>query len=341
MKYKFAYLIIFCLEIIGCSKKYDTPYERFYIRSEGADLAIQVEGNVASGVIILLLHGGPGGNGLIYNVGEYSEILESNFGMAYLDQRGQGASQGKYGTDKVTVLQMAKDAAVVVKALKLKYGKHTRIYLMGHSWGGMIGTKALLDTDIGNNIEGWIEVDGAHDIPKLNKDLVKMFQYYANIEIDKGMEVDFWQKEVLSLIETIDTNNISAQESVAMNRLAFKAEQKIAELYRYDEYIADKFSYTKSPYGVMTTISSNFTSMYINNESEKTSLTERLYEITIPTLLIWGKYDFVTPSSLGQDAYNLISSEEKNFYILNNSGHSVMINEPNRFTKLIIDFINP
>jgi pimeloyl-ACP methyl ester carboxylesterase len=335
----FLYIITFCFFLIACSKDKSEQYERFYIRFDGADLAVQVEGNIASNIFILVLHGGPGSNGLAYNISKYSDILESEYAMVYLDQRGHGASQGKYGEKRVTLLQLAKDAEEVVKTLKLKYGTESKVFLMGHSWGGLIGTKALIDTDIQNYISGWIEADGAHDIPKLNRDLVKMFRFYAEEQISKGNDIEFWQSEVLKLINEIDTNNITFVQSLAMNKLAYRAEAKIPEVNKPEKYAVDKFSLSKSPYGIMSIISSNFTAIAISNETESASLTDKLYKIHLPTLLIWGKYDFVTPPSLGQDAYDLISSDVKYFHILNNSGHSTMIYEPIKFTTLIKEFI--
>lgn len=339
MKRILIYVIFICILIVACSKGKSEQYERFYIRFDRADLAVQVEGNIASNVFILVLHGGPGSDGLTYNVGKYSDILESDYAMVYLDQRGHGASQGKYGEKRVTLLQLAKDVEEVVKALKLKYGTESKVFLMGHSWGGLIGTKALIDTDIQNNISGWIEADGAHDIPKLNRDLVKMYRFYAEEQISKGNHIEFWENEILGFINEIDTNNITYTQSLAMNKLAYRAEAKIPEVNKPEKYAVDKFSLSKSPYGIMSIISSNFTAIAINNETESASLTDELYKIKVPTLLIWGKYDFVTPPSLGLDTYNLISSEVKYFHILNNSGHSTMIHEPIKFTTLVKEFI--
>jgi len=53
-------------------------------------------GNFDSKTFIVLLHGGPGGNGLEYRSGKYAEMLEEQFAMVYWDQRGQGNSRGNY-----------------------------------------------------------------------------------------------------------------------------------------------------------------------------------------------------------------------------------------------------
>ncbi|MFK8046387.1 MAG: alpha/beta hydrolase, partial [Crocinitomicaceae bacterium] len=64
-----------------------------------------------------------------------------------------------------------------------------------------------------------------------------------------------------------------------------------------------------------------------------------LNKITIPSQFLWGKYDFVVPPAVGVDAYNRVSSVNKEIIIFEKSGHSPMSNEPVKFANSIIDFV--
>ncbi len=321
----------------SCTKGANDTYERFFFRFEGADLAIEVNGNFSSETFILLLHGGPGGNGLEYNAGRaMDELLESQYAVAYLDQRGQGASQGNYDDNQVTLKQFGRDAEAVCKMLKAKYGQEINLFLMGHSWGGLIGTQSLIDTEIENFIDGWIEVDGAHDIPLLNKEAIKMYQSIAPVQIGAGLFVDFWQ-EALDFVNSIDTANISDEESLKLNRLGFQAEARIQQVNFPDETALEEISLSNSPLGIAATISSNLTAQQIDGETEQAALTNRLSEITVPTLLLWGEYDFVVPPALATSALSRIPNAQ--MIILEHSGHSPMIYEPEAFANAIQDFI--
>ena len=68
-------------------------------------------------------------------------------------------------------------------------------------------------------------------------------------------------------------------------------------------------------------------------------MTDRLNEVEIPSLFLWGKYDFVVPPALGEDAYNLVNTTEKELVIFERSGHSPMFDEPVLFTEKVKGFV--
>ena len=44
-----------------------TPGDYWYFRTNGVDIPVRVEGNLDSGVVLVMLHGGPGGSAVDYN----------------------------------------------------------------------------------------------------------------------------------------------------------------------------------------------------------------------------------------------------------------------------------
>ena len=90
-----------------------------------------------------------------------------------------------------------------------------------------------------------------------------------------------------------------------------------------------------------TKLSGGSTEQVIKTEHNSSSLSQvdRLPNITIPTLLLWGKYDFVVPPALGEQALQLIGSVDKELVIFENSGHSPMSNEETLFTEELNKFI--
>ena len=65
----------------------------------------------------------------------------------------------------------------------------------------------------------------------------------------------------------------------------------------------------------------------------------QLDRITIPCAFLWGKYDFVVPSGLATDAFEGVSSTEKEIIIFDASGHSPMISESQRFVEEVGRFV--
>ncbi len=336
--YKILVITIAVLGIFSCSKSNTETYERFYFENDGASLAVQVDGNRTSKTFILLLHGGPGGSGFEYNTGKYTEILEQDYAMVYLDQRGQGASKGSYSVEDVTLQQFSDDIAALSTFLKQKYGTDISLFLMGHSWGGTTGTHALLNTDVQTELKGWIEVDGAHDIPLLNKEAIKMFLEIGNAEISAGNNTEKWQ-DIVDFAAGVDTNNISVDEGGQINGYGFEAEGLIAQIAAGGSGDPSHGLLTSPLTSATNALAGLLTANTINGETEKASMTADLNKITIPSLFLWGKYDFVVPPSLGEMAFNNVSSTKKEVVIFEKSGHSPMDSEPDLFAEKVIQFV--
>ena len=328
------------LLLTSCGKEDQNLDERFYFRNDGADLAVQVDGNVASGTFILLLHGGPGGGAAAYNSGLAMDMLEERYAIVYMDQRGNGASQGNYDKDDLTLEQNSKDVYALSKFLKARYGQNISLFLMGHSWGGITTAHALIHTKIQEELKGWIEVDGAHDFTKNNIEAVKLFLEVGNDQIAKGKEVSYWT-EVVNRVSEIDTNNISDDDEGYMNSTGFEAEGKLDEINEpsqegtgaaYDLFVSPDFS-------LAVWMSNNFGNPILNEDSKDNPLTDRLHEITIPSQFLWGKFDFVVPPALGVSGFNLVGTNDKELVIFDHSGHSPMVNEPRLFAQEVIDFV--
>ena len=312
--------------------------ETIYVKNKGADMPVYVRGNGASKCFVVLVHGGPGGNGLEYSIGKSQELMEEEMAFAYWDQRGQGMAQGHYSSAELTVSQMADDLKAVVLTMKAHYGDDSKIIIMGHSWGGTLGTKFMIDPNNQNLVAGWIEADGAHDIPKLNVSGVKLFRKVAAEQIAEGNSTDKWT-EILNWANDINTNSISVAEGGEINEKAYEAE----ELLLNDGVLAsgdDSYAPLLSPTNLFTSsLTGNITSGVLDPEVESTSLTDSLFKITIPCLFLWGKYDFVVAPQLGFDALNKVSSVDKQLIIFQESGHSPMANEPEIFAQVVIDFV--
>jgi pimeloyl-ACP methyl ester carboxylesterase len=78
---------------------------------------------------------------------------------------------------------------------------------------------------------------------------------------------------------------------------------------------------------------------FIEEEFGKLNFTPQLSKIKIPSLIIYGKYDFVCPPILGQIMYNNISSTDKELIIYEKSAHSPMGHEIGKFKNDVTQFI--
>ncbi|MCF6357966.1 MAG: alpha/beta fold hydrolase, partial [Draconibacterium sp.] len=287
---KYTLLVLTVMILFSCSKEEDLGKMNttIYVRNDGADMPIYIRGNVNSKVIILIVHGGPGGNGLEYRDGLWTVDLEEKYAMAYWDQRGQGMSQGHYKKEDVTVARMAEDMVAVVKVLKKKFGNDISVFAIGHSWGGTLSAKFMTTGNNQYSLKGWIESDGAHDLPKNNKESVKMFIDIAEEQIAAGNSVENWE-EILDWATAIDPKNITYEQSGEINQKGSEVEEWLLEdgVLQYPEEGGNKTSPMLGPVNPLTSLlTGNATNSMLESEVESIALTNELHKITIPVLVL-------------------------------------------------------
>jgi pimeloyl-ACP methyl ester carboxylesterase len=64
---------------------------------------------------------------------------------------------------------------------------------------------------------------------------------------------------------------------------------------------------------------------------------DRLPELRMPTLLIWGRHDHIFPASHAQAAMERIPNGR--LEVFDDSGHTPQMEEPERFNRLVLDFL--
>lgn len=112
------------------------------IRLGGIDQWILMRGQDINKPVVLYLHGGPGG-ALMPLVRHYTGELEKHAIMVVWDQRGAGKSYSKkIPPESMKISQYLSDAHELVSYLKKRFNKE-KIYLIGHSWGSILGMKLI------------------------------------------------------------------------------------------------------------------------------------------------------------------------------------------------------
>ena len=69
----------------------------------------------------------------------------------------------------------------------------------------------------------------------------------------------------------------------------------------------------------------------------KNNLGDELKQIKLPTLLIWGNNDSITPPFVGREFNRLITSSELHF--IDHCGHAPMMELPDEFNVILAQFL--
>ena len=302
-------------------------------------MPVSVQGNKASGVFILFIHGGPGGTALQkMDLPAFNE-LESSYATVFWDQRASGSSQGNSQNSLLTLPQFVEDLDKLVDLISHKYNQ-PKIFLMGHSFGGCLGTAYLTDIARQNKIKGWIEVDGAHNNPKGDSLSLTWVTDYAHAQIAKHVDVDFWNYV---------TEWYAKNPNFTSNQLEHYAFVEKANGYVHDPSVSHVpatypgFSpnYVFNSPADLTMALTNYNNVIKHFIVSDIDLTPQMKNITLPSLILWGQNDGIIPYSMASHALNSLGTipSRKSLVTLPNSGHVGFYEEPDLFVSSVRQFI--
>lgn len=75
----------------------------------------------------------------------------------------------------------------------------------------------------------------------------------------------------------------------------------------------------------------------VARSAEEETVTDRLATLDMPTLLVWGQNDVITPPDVAEEFYERMPDAELHF--IDECGHAPMIEHPNQFNRLTIAFL--
>lgn len=338
-KLKTVVALLVLLNIFSCSEEeinLSNLNETIYVRHRQADMPAYVHGNASEKVFLVYLHGGPSGMGLEARINTMITEVEENNAVVYFDQRGSGNAQGNYSEEDITIDVMAEDVLALIKVLRTRYGDDSKFFLMGASWGGTLGTATLLKEQ--ESFLGWIDVAGVHSPKDLYNEYPIVFTEKANEQIALGNSIPHWEG-TLELVQNIGPN-YSDDDFSKLNSKAHESEGVLAKdmVVNEPQYLAADGS--PQNFVVRNNLQTLITLTTTNGLFREVSFTDRMSEITIPALILWGQHDLVVPTRFAHEAFELLGSEHKDIVIFDRTGHSPLESEPAIFAEKVIEFIN-
>jgi proline iminopeptidase len=334
-----AFFIIWLLVVGSCSDDTYREGDFFFLINRSAKMPVVVRGNKDSGIFILFIHGGPGGTALQKMGLPAFNDLENSYATVFWDQRASGSSQGNSPDELLTLSQFVEDLDKLVDLIGYMYN-HPKIFLMGHSWGGCLGTAYLTDAGRQNKIKGWIEVDGAHNNPMgdaLSMDWVKS---HAQEQVNLNIDPEFWHY-VISWYEK--------NPDFTSNQLEHYAFVDKANGYIHDpsvKRIPSAFPAFSTAYVFNSPAD---VTMQLTNDNHvikdfiisDIDLTPQMGKITLPSLILWGQFDGVIPIAMARQALDALGTAApgKTITILPNSGHVGFYEEPELFAATVRQFV--
>lgn len=336
-------MIFIALLLASCQS-----YNRFYfVRSEGAVMPVKIRGSVASSTYIVLLPGGPSGDGLVYSsiFPVFKKQIEPFCKMVYYDQRGSGNCQGTYGKNTLTMAQLAADLKQVIGSIRAG-DKMARIYLLGYSFGGALGVYYLKDVENQQDIDGFISVSGSFDRKKQKENQERLIEYLLDKWVEEG-EIQGYDamKTGFNCHDAIDVERCKKDSVETVKKVTAKIEglEKYNRLRLSGGTISKLLGYTffSQSNPIYSGIAESQNGEYYQEEYDNLILSSQVAGIELPVLIINGRYDTNVPFFEALDVYRNLGtpSDKKSAIILEESGHLPMVTEPDQLSTSILEFI--
>jgi pimeloyl-ACP methyl ester carboxylesterase len=292
----------------------------FFIRSENPD-----------NPVILFLHGGPGSPELpLFLSYETSERLEKYFTVCHWVQRGAGMSfTGSMDATTMTVEQMVEDTRQMTEYLQHRFNQK-KIYLIGHSWGTLLGIKTI--EKYPENYLAYIgigQVSNQLESEKLAYDY--MLQHATEIN----------DKNALEKLKKYDRNapdfpsfDYMAIRSLLMNRYGIgmmhqdlSMVKTLKDFLFYKGYtVSEKINYIKGSWFSLKQL------FYLFRDGD---LFESSVSFDVPIYIVHGKYDYQVSYALSREYFDQIEAPEKDFFTFENSAHSPNVEESEKFVQIV------
>ena len=336
--------MVLSIALISCSDAFlKDDYKGgdwFYLENDGAVMPVWVRGNTASKTFIVFLHGGPGNTSMTYAISQAHTALQKDYAFVYYDQRCSGMAQGNPKTETFTIEQFTEDLDKIITLIKHKYNCKS-IFLFGKSWGGTVGTAYLIDAKRQSKIKGWIEEDGSHNLVKAIPLSWNWMIDKAQEEIDKGKNVSYWKGEIKWYNKLLNSD----PESFTFDTPYWMRHGKnINDLngiyYNPKNDPGNSFSFA-APVPVFY----QMTTMHLTNKNKfdmkNIDLTPEMLNITIPSMILWGRHDGTLPVDLADDAYDHLGTAigDKFKHIFENSAHCASFEEPELWLQYMREFV--
>lgn len=258
--------------------------------------------------------------------------LEEYFVVVNWDQRGAGKSYRRGISAETMTLEQFIDDAIELTELLIERFDVDKIFLVGHSWGTIVGTHA------------------AQRRPDL---------YHAYIGI--GQAVNFIEAEKISYRFTLDRareegNAEAVRELVAIGEPPYPPEgfrQKIAiqrkwlfhfggEVYGLSNRTAYELQIVREVlffpdytlFDAYRFLAGNSFSMrHLLDDLMAIDFINQVPRLHLPVYFIAGRYDYVTVSEVVEKYYEVLEAPHKELIWFEHSAHSPNFEEPGRFVE--------
>jgi pimeloyl-ACP methyl ester carboxylesterase len=290
----------------------------------GINQWISVRGNPQKH-LCLFLHGGPGlaEMPLLHS---FCNELENDFLVINWDQRGAGKTFSLFTPpSSMNLNQFICDGFELITYL-IKRFKKEKLYLIGHSWGSVLGM--FLVQKHPKLIYSYIGISQIGNWPQ-GENLSYQFT------LEKAHELK--NKRAINVLNKLGQPPFNWKKLIRQRQLLLKFGGSIYQQSNYKSLIS-KYIYSKEynlidllkfPIGIC------FSLKYLWSEISKIDMLFEVPEVHVPVCFIIGRHDYQVPHECSVHYFNKLKASDKKIVWFDKSGHTPMFEEPDKFIEII------
>ncbi|MEH7115946.1 alpha/beta hydrolase [Neobacillus vireti] len=282
---------------------------------------VLIRGENKANPIMLFLHGGPG-TAQIGFAPKFQKNLEKDFIVVNWDQRGSGLSfSPEIHKEEMTIENMLQDGVELIKHLLERF-QQSKLFLVGHSWGTVLGT--LIAENYPHYLHGYIGIGQVANMKKGEK-----ISYKYTLKKAEELKEEKALRELNGLkFNPYDMNYLITQRkwltkfggsAIGVSDFNLIYSNMI---FAYEYTLKDWMLYMKAG---RFSLESMWTQVM-----EIDFLTNPL-QLEIPVYIFAGKQDYQTPSELAANSVNNLDCPHKEFVWFDHSAHLLNFEEPQKF----------
>jgi pimeloyl-ACP methyl ester carboxylesterase len=302
------------------------------INLNGVEQWILIRGEDSSNPLLLFLHGGPGAP--LFPAAREIGVkagLEQKFVMVYWEQRGTGKSfHPDISPETMTIEQLVDDTHVLTSYLK-EHLKKKKIFLLGRSFGSLIGILAA-----NRYPEDYLAYIGIGQLVHPLKNDSISYQYTLTAAREQGNKKAMRELEVLGY-PPYTSEQLRIQRTwltkfsldVLQYKFNYKKPRELKILLATPEYtFGDILRMGRDPF---------FSSRHLWNEAfYRIDLFKQLPVMKLPVYFIAGRYDYFTPCELARAYFeNIDAPFGKKFFCFDSTAHDPFREQPATMRHII------
>ncbi len=304
------------------------------VKLGGVDQWLIIRGTDISKPVLLFLSGGPGASEAA-RVLRFNAELEKNFVVVIWEQRGCAKS---YPARRDLSLERYRSDIIELAEMLRKRFSENKIYLVGHSWGTIIGALAAqARPDLFYAYVGTSQMVDVRETDRMIYDLVMDYsRQHGDIDFVKKLEKQgpppYLGESPIAQYSTLFGREYQLFEAPNIKNETYRREgDAILLMLKQPEYgWLDRVYYLL---GLITT----FNKVY--PQLQGLDFRQNLTQFDLPVYLVLGKHDLNSPGVLPEEYFKLLQAPSKKLMIFENSGHGMIWEEADLFHTFMVETV--